>query len=124
LYSFLNGAFHTTYDTQASAERDSGIGRTDIVMEDQYNGKRTIYIFEIKVDKPASYALEQILGKDYSIQYDSCHKKVLIGLKCDPIKRNITEAAVEVHQRDEQQRNFKVMPRKHLTINAVGYFQE
>ncbi len=122
LYSFLNGAFHTTYDTQASAERDSGIGRTDIVMEDQYNNQRTIYIFEIKVDKPALGALEQIHSKDYSIQYDSCHKKVLIGLKCDPVKRNITEAAVEIHQRDEQ-RSFKVMPRKLFTINAVGYFE-
>jgi hypothetical protein len=123
LYSFLNGAFHTTHDTQASAERDSGIGRTDIVMEDQYNDKRTIYIFELKVDKPALDALEQIHSKDYSMQYDSCHKKVLIGLTCDAKKLNITEAAVEVHQRDEQH-NFKVMPRKNFTVNAVGYFQE
>jgi hypothetical protein len=91
-------------------------------MEDQYNNQRTIYIFEIKVDKPALGALEQIHSKDYSIQYDSCHKKVLIGLKCDPVKRNITEAAVEIHQRDEQ-RSFKVMPRKLFTINAVGYFE-
>ncbi|MDD9139795.1 MAG: ATP-binding protein [Candidatus Cardinium sp.] len=122
LYSFLNGAFHTAHDTQANAERDSGIGRTDIVMEDQYNDGRTIYIFELKVGKPALDALKQIHSKDYSIQYDSCHKKVLIGLTCDSKKRNITEATVEVHQRDDQH-IFRVMPRKNFTVNAIGYFQ-
>ena len=123
LYSFLNGAFHTTDDTWASAERDSGIGRLDIVMEDQYNDHRTIYIFELKVGKPALDALEQIHSKDYSIQYGLGDKKVLIGLTCDPIKLNITEAVVEVHQRDAQH-TFKVMPHKNFTVNPVGYFQE
>ncbi|TSJ81270.1 MAG: ATP-binding protein [Candidatus Cardinium sp.] len=123
LYSFLNGAFHTTYDTWASAEIDSGIGRTDIVMEDQYNDQSTVYVFELKVDKPPLYALEQIHSKDYSIQYDLCHKKVLIGLKYDPAKLNITEAAIEVHQRDESH-TFQVMPRQNFTVNAMGYFQE
>ncbi|TSJ81233.1 MAG: ATP-binding protein [Candidatus Cardinium sp.] len=85
LYAFLNGAFHAMHDTNASAERDSAIGRLDIVMEDQYNEKRTVYIFELKVDKPALDALEQIHSKDYSIQYGTCHKKVLIGLTCDAI---------------------------------------
>ncbi len=123
LYSFLNGAFHTTYDTQASAERDSGSGRTDIVMEDQYDDKRTIYLFELKVDKPTSYALEQIHRKEYSMPYGTCHKKVLIGLQCDSVRRNITEAAIEVHQKNDQN-EFQWMPRKNFTVNAVGYFQE
>ncbi|TSJ81353.1 AAA family ATPase [Cardinium endosymbiont of Dermatophagoides farinae] len=34
LYAFLNGAFHEMHDTNASAERDSAIGRLDIVMEE------------------------------------------------------------------------------------------
>ncbi|HLP34577.1 MAG TPA: AAA family ATPase [Amoebophilaceae bacterium] len=123
LYSFLNGAFHTTYDTQASAERDSGSGRTDIVMEDQYDDKRTLYLFELKVDKPTSYALEQIYSKEYSIPYGTCHKKVLIGLKCDSVRRNITAAAIEVHQKNDEN-EFQWMPRKNFTVNAVGYFQE
>ncbi|TSJ81431.1 MAG: ATP-binding protein [Candidatus Cardinium sp.] len=123
LYSFLNGPFHTTYDTWASAERDSGIGRTDIIMEDQYNDQSTVYVFELKVDKSPLYALEQIHSKDYSMQYDLCYKKVLIGLKYDPIKLNITEAAVEVHQKDDKN-EFQVMPPKNFTINPVGYFQE
>ncbi|TSJ80493.1 MAG: ATP-binding protein [Candidatus Cardinium sp.] len=123
LYSFLNGAFHTTHDTWASAETDSGIGRTDIVMEDQYNDQSTIYIFELKVDKPPLYALEQIHSKDYSIQYDLCYKKVLIGLKYDPTRLNITEAAIEVHQRDESH-TFQVTPCKNFAINSMGYFQE
>jgi hypothetical protein len=122
LYSFLNGAFHATQDTEATAERDSGLGRTDIVMEDQYNDQRTIYIFELKVAKPALDALEQIHRKAYSMQYDLCHKKVLMGLKCDPEKRNITEAAIEVHQYDAQQ-HLQAMPCKNFTIDAVGCFQ-
>jgi hypothetical protein len=93
LYSCLNGSFHTTDDTQASAERDSGSGRTDIVMEDQYDDQRTIYLFE-KVDQPTSYTLEQIYSKDYSMPYGTCHKKVLIGLQGDSVKRNITAAAI------------------------------
>ncbi|TSJ80496.1 MAG: PD-(D/E)XK nuclease domain-containing protein [Candidatus Cardinium sp.] len=123
LYSFLNGAFHTTHGTWASAETDSGIGRTDIVMEGQYNDQSAVYIFELKVDKPALYALEQIHSKDYSIQYDLCHKKVFIGLKYDPVKLNIAEAAIEVHQRDKQHA-FQVMPPKNFAVNATGYFQE
>ncbi|TSJ81186.1 PD-(D/E)XK nuclease domain-containing protein [Cardinium endosymbiont of Dermatophagoides farinae] len=84
---------------------------------------RRSYVFELKVDKPALEALEQIHSKDYSIQYDLCHKKVLIGLKYDPIRLNITEEAIEVHQRNKEH-IFQVMPRKHFTVDAVGYFQE
>ena len=123
LYVFLNGAFHATQSTNASAERDSAIGRLDIVMEDEYNGQSTVYIFELKVGKPACDALEQMQRKDYSIQYGTCHKKVLIGLTCDAIKLNITEAAIEVHQKDDKN-DFKIMPRKNFAVNAIGYFQE
>ncbi|HLP34601.1 MAG TPA: AAA family ATPase [Amoebophilaceae bacterium] len=123
LYAFLNGAFHTTDDTHATAERDGGIGRADIVMEDQYDDKRTIYLFELKVDKPTSYALEQIYSKEYSTPYGTCHKKVLIGLQCDSVKRNITAATIEVHQKNDQE-EFQLMPRKNFAVNAVGYFQE
>lgn len=85
--------------------------------------KESIYIFELKVDKAALDALEQIHSKDYSIRYGTCHKKVLIGLTCDVVKLNITEAAIEVYQKDDKN-SFKVMPRKNFTVNAVGYFQE
>ncbi|WP_419241406.1 AAA family ATPase [Cardinium endosymbiont of Nabis limbatus] len=123
LYVFLNGAFHTTQDIHASAERDSGIGRTDIVMEDQYNGQNTVYIFELKVGKPVSEALQQIYDKDYSMPFNTCYKKVFVALKYDPGKLNITEAAIEIHQLDEEH-TFKVMPRRNFTINPIGYFQE
>ena len=123
LYVFLNGAFHETQSTNASAERDSAIGRLDIVMEDEYNGQNTVYIFELKVDKPALEALEQIQRKDYSIQYGVCYKKVLIGLTCDAIKRNITEAAIEVHQKDDQN-DFKIVSHKSFAVNPIGYFHE
>ncbi|UWW97233.1 MAG: hypothetical protein NMK33_01580 [Candidatus Cardinium sp.] len=48
---------------------------------------------------------------------------MLIGLKYDPIRLNITEEAIEVHQRNKEH-IFQVMPRKHFTVDAVGYFQE
>ena len=48
---------------------------------------------------------------------------MLIGLKYDPAKLNITEATIEIHQRDKEH-TFQVMPRKNLTVNAIGYFQE
>lgn len=115
--------FHARQGMQTSAEADNGIGRTDIVMEDHGNGKRAVYIFELKVDKPALDALKQIHSKDYSIKYDSCSKKVLIGLTCDPTKLNITEAVVEVHQRDEQD-NFKEVLHKHFIVDQSGYFKE
>jgi hypothetical protein len=48
---------------------------------------------------------------------------VLIGLKCDSVRRNITAAAIEVHQKNDQN-EFQWMPRKDFTVNAMGYFQE
>ncbi|WP_342265477.1 AAA family ATPase [Cardinium endosymbiont of Philonthus spinipes] len=122
LYVFLNGAFHATQETHASAERDSGMGRLDIVMEDQYNGQSTVYIVELKVDKPALDALKQIHSKDYSLQYGTYRKKVLIGLTCDATKLNITEAVIQVHQKDDEN-DFKVMSSKNFTINSDGYFE-
>jgi hypothetical protein len=121
LYSFLNGVFHTTQGMQVNAELASGSGRLDIALEDKLH--QTAYIFELKVGKSVSEALQQIYDKDYSMPFNTCYKKVFVGLKCDPIRLNITEAAIEVHQRDEQH-TFNMMPRKNFTVNAIGYFQE
>ncbi|WP_342265264.1 hypothetical protein [Cardinium endosymbiont of Philonthus spinipes] len=46
---------------------------------------------------------------------------MLIGLTCDATKLNMTEAAVEVHEKDDTN-NFQVMPRKNFTVNRDGYF--
>ncbi|WP_223245930.1 AAA family ATPase [Cardinium endosymbiont of Sogatella furcifera] len=123
LYLFLNGVFHATHDMQTSAESDSGIGRTDIVMEDHRNDQRAVYIFELKIDRPALEALTQIHSKDYSIKYGSCSEKILIGITCDAAKLNITEAIVQVHQKDEQD-NFREVVYTHFTVDQSGYFKE
>ena len=121
LYSFLNRVFHTTQGMQVNAELASGLGRLDIALEDKLH--QTAYIFELKVGKSVSEALQQIYDKDYSMPFNTCYKKVFVGLKYDPVRLNITEAAIEIHQRDEQH-IFQVMPRKNFTVNAIGYFQE
>ncbi|WP_186292386.1 PD-(D/E)XK nuclease domain-containing protein [Cardinium endosymbiont of Dermatophagoides farinae] len=121
LYSFLNGVFHTTQDMQVNAELASESGRLDIALEDKLH--QTAYIFELKVGKSVSEALQQIYDKDYSMTFNTCYKKVCVALKYDPVRLNITEAAIEVHKRDEQH-TFEVMPRKNFAVNAVGYFQE
>ncbi|TSJ81397.1 MAG: ATP-binding protein [Candidatus Cardinium sp.] len=123
LYLFLNGVFHLAHGMQTSVEADSGIGRTDIVMEDHGSGTRTVYIFELKIDKPALEALKQIHSKDYSIKCGAYSKKVLIGLTCDAIKLNITEAIVEVHQWDDQN-NCKEVLYTHFIVDQSGYFKE
>ena len=48
---------------------------------------------------------------------------MLIGLTCDAVKLNITEAAIEVHQKDDKN-DFQLMPPKNFSVNSVGYFQE
>ncbi|UWW96446.1 MAG: hypothetical protein NMK33_03160 [Candidatus Cardinium sp.] len=48
---------------------------------------------------------------------------MLIGLTCDAVKLNITEAAIEVHQKDDKN-EFNIMPRKNFTVSATGYFKE
>nr|WP_186292405.1 PD-(D/E)XK nuclease domain-containing protein [Cardinium endosymbiont of Dermatophagoides farinae] len=121
LYSFLNGVFHITEGMQVNAELASGLGRLDIALED--NLHQTAYIFELKVGKSVSEALQQIYDRDYSMSFHTCAKKVCVGLKCDPVRLNITEAAIEVHQRNKEHA-FQVMPRKNFTVNAMGYFQE
>nr|WP_144086203.1 AAA family ATPase [Cardinium endosymbiont of Dermatophagoides farinae] len=121
LYSFLNGVFHTTQGMQVNAELASGSGRLDIALEDKLH--QTAYIFELKVGKSVSEALQQIYDKDYSMTFNTCYKKVCVGLKYDPVRLNITEAAIEVHQYDEQH-TFQVMPRKNFAVNSIGYFQE
>lgn len=104
-----------------NAELASGLGRLDIVLEDKLH--QTAYIFELKVGKSVSEALRQIYDKDYSMPFNTCYKKVFVGLKCDPVRLNITEAAIEVHQRDDQH-TFKMMRRKNFVVNAIGFFQD
>ena len=55
-----------------------------------------IYLFEMKVDKPAKEAIAQIKSCGYADKYRLANKKLtLVGLSFSSAERNVTEYAVE-----------------------------
>ena len=75
-----------------NAEVHTNRGRIDAVIE----GKDNILIFELKVDKSAQEALEQIKTKGYAEPYLSQQKAIyLIGLNFNSVERNVSEYLVE-----------------------------
>ncbi|WP_041082022.1 ATP-binding protein [Thermotoga profunda] len=67
-------------------EQIANTGRADLVVKT--NG--TVYIFELKIDQPASKAIEQIKQKRYyeSYRYKRCY---LVGISISSEERNIKE---------------------------------
>lgn len=62
-------------------------GRIDLVLKT----KTTVYIFELKIDVPASKALEQIEQKRYFEKYQYTNKRiVLVGLSFSGAKDNLS----------------------------------
>jgi len=63
-------------------------GRIDVVVKtDDY-----IYVMEVKLDRPAKEALEQIDSKDYLIPYTLDGKQLMkIGMSFSTSERNVTE---------------------------------
>ena len=52
----------------------------------------TVYVFELKVDKPADEALQQIDDKGYMIPYEASGKRLVkIGISFDSKSRTIAE---------------------------------
>ena len=77
---------------QVSAEERTNRGRIDLVIEDT----KSIYLFEMKVDKPAKEAIEQIKQKGYAEKYRLANKKTfLVGLSFSSNERNIADYEVE-----------------------------
>jgi vacuolar-type H+-ATPase subunit E/Vma4 len=77
---------------RSNAEVHTNRGRIDAVIE----GKDWILIFELKVDKSAQEALEQIKTKGYAEPYMSGQKAIyLIGLNFNSAERNVSEYIVE-----------------------------
>jgi hypothetical protein len=75
-----------------NAEVHTNRGRIDAVIE----GKDWIYIFELKVDKSAQEALEQIKIKGYADQYKLQQKAIYaIGLNFNAAERDVSEYIVE-----------------------------
>ena len=67
-------------------------GRIDMLV----NLPGDIYIVELKLDRPAAEAMEQIKGKDYAGKYALSKKRItLIGISFSSAKRTIVEELVE-----------------------------
>ena len=67
-------------------------GRIDLVVD----LPNDVYILEMKLDRPAAEAMEQIKGKDYAGKYELSGKRItLIGISFSAEKRTIVEDLVE-----------------------------
>ncbi|HPN32501.1 MAG TPA: PD-(D/E)XK nuclease domain-containing protein [bacterium] len=70
----------------------TNIGRIDCVIEFD----KQIFIFEFKLDTPATAALKQIINKKYADKYKLRNKKIfIIGANIDTSQRNIGEYIIE-----------------------------
>jgi hypothetical protein len=68
-------------------------GRLDALVET----KNFVYCFELKIDKTADEAMEQINKKDYPLQWKGSGKKLFkVGVNFDSEKRNIGEWKYEI----------------------------
>ncbi|WGS64686.1 ATP-binding protein [Marinitoga aeolica] len=77
-----------------TAEELTNLGRSDLILE--HNDK--IYLFEIKLDKSAKEAIEQIKEKKYYEKYMSKNNEkeiYIIGINIDSEKRNIEDYMIE-----------------------------
>jgi Holliday junction resolvase-like predicted endonuclease len=82
----------TLVGLRLNVEVHTNRGRIDAVME----GKDWIMIFELKVDKSAQEALEQIKEKGYADQYRFQQKAIyLIGINFNSKERNVSGYVVE-----------------------------
>ena len=76
------------HDAYILVEEDSAIGRADAVL----HMPDTIYVMELKFDKTAEEALQQIDDKGYLIPYSADGKRMVkVGINYDSQKRTIGE---------------------------------
>lgn len=77
---------------QAKAEFRTNKGRIDILIQ----SPDFVYVIEMKLDKPAQEAMDQIHEKKYYEQFRNLDKQVfLIGLSFSSEEKNITEHLIE-----------------------------
>ena len=74
------------------SEVHNNLGRADCIVEtDKY-----VYLFEFKVEAPASEALRQIKELEYAARYAADPRKVIcVGVSFSRRKRNVVEWVVE-----------------------------
>jgi hypothetical protein len=69
-------------------EKATNVGRIDLIVET----KKTLYIFEFKLNGSAQAALNQILDMKYYEAYRDCGKKIkLVGVNFSSKTKNVTE---------------------------------
>ena len=67
-------------------------GRVDMVM----TTPKTLYLFELKLNKSAEAAMKQINLKDYAKKFALCSLPIVkVGISFDPEKRTIGEWQME-----------------------------
>ncbi len=77
---------------KVKAEYATSAGRIDMVIETE----RYVYVMELKIDKTAQSALEQIQTKDYALPFAADGRQVVkIGINFSTRTRTITDWAVE-----------------------------
>ncbi|MDE6836438.1 MAG: ATP-binding protein, partial [Muribaculaceae bacterium] len=79
------------------AEVRNSDGRIDILLRTQ----EYIYVMELKYNRPASEALEQIICKEYSLPWSLDKRKIIeIGISYSSAKRRIDEWCVREEKRE------------------------
>ena len=69
-------------------------GRVDMVMR----SSSTIYLFELKLNKDAATAIEQINLKDYASKFALCNLPIVkVGINFDPDQRTLSDWKIESH---------------------------
>jgi hypothetical protein len=81
------------------AEETTLLGRSDIVLET----KNDVYVVELKKDKTAKEALEQVKEMGYHQKYVNGKKTIhIIGMNCVSEKRQINEWAEEIVDKSKE----------------------
>ncbi len=81
-YLFIASKMPTTLEDMTNR------GRIDIVVE----GPRSFYIFELKINEPASVAIAQIKEKEYTAKFRHKGKQLYaVGISIDTAKRSVAE---------------------------------
>jgi hypothetical protein len=84
LFSFLNIMLQTEVRTAR--------GRVDVVVKT----RTSIYVFELKIDRPAAEALAQINSKEYALPYENDGRKIIkVGVSFSTKTRTVEEWVVE-----------------------------
>ncbi|MCH5222754.1 MAG: AAA family ATPase [Muribaculaceae bacterium] len=77
---------------EVTTELETSQGRIDLVVKT----KDFVYIIELKLDKTAEEALQQINSRDYTLQWEKGNRKVFkVGISFSSVTRNISSYLIQ-----------------------------